>query len=171
MGKTILKHIFRFIILVFFQVFILNQVKFSGYITPYAYIFFILLLPFNVPKTTLLISAFFLGLSVDLFLDSPGMHASASVFMAFLRPTIINLISIKTDFEEDEEPSIRNNGIKWIASYSILLVFIHHTFLFFVEIFSLSEFWKTMGRSISSSAVTFVIIIILFFLFGKLSKK
>ncbi|MFW5793262.1 MAG: rod shape-determining protein MreD [Bacteroidota bacterium] len=149
----------------------MNQINFSGYITPYAYVLFILLLPFDVPKTALLISAFVLGLSIDMFMDSLGMHAAACVFMAFFRPAVINLISLKKDFEEGSIPTIKNNGLRWMAAYTLILVFIHHGFLFFVEVFSLAEFWQTIGRTLLSSATTFVIIIIFYYLFGKLSKK
>jgi rod shape-determining protein MreD len=171
MSNIILKYVGRFLILVFVQILIFDQMRFSGYISPYIYIIFILALPLGVSKTVLLFSSFALGLSIDLFSDSLGMHAAASVFMAFCRPFIINAISIKTDFEEGLTPSLANMGIRWLIPYTVILVFLHHTFLFFVEIFSFAEFWSTIAKSLMSTVLTFSIIIIIHYLFDKIAKK
>ena len=171
MGQTILKYTVRFIFLITVQVLILNQIKFSGYFTPYIYIAFILMLPLDIPKTALLILSFMLGIVIDMFSNSPGMHAAACVFMAFCRPAVINLISIKKDFEDGITPTVKNMGAKWVFLYTLILVFIHHSFLFFVEIFSFNEFFKTISRAFLSSMFSFLIIIISHYLFEKLSKK
>jgi rod shape-determining protein MreD len=171
MGNLIFKYVGRFLILVFVQILIFDQMRFSGYISPYIYIIFILTLPLDVSKTTLLLSSFALGLSIDLFSDSLGMHAAASVFMAFCRPAVVNLISTKKEFEEGLIPSLANMGIRWLIPYTVILVFLHHTFLFFVEIFSFAEFWSTIARALMSSILTFSIIIISHYLFDKIPKK
>ena len=80
--NQILKNIIRFVVLVFIQVAILNNIQISGFINPYMYVLFILLLPFETPNWILLVLSFFLGLSIDIFSNTLGMHASASVFMA-----------------------------------------------------------------------------------------
>ena len=65
--NQILKNTLRFVILVFIQVAILNNIQISGFINPYVYVLFILLLPFETPNWVLLVLSFFLGLSVDIF--------------------------------------------------------------------------------------------------------
>ena len=155
-----LKNIGRFVFLVLFQVLILNNIQFSGYINPYFYIYFILLLPFETPRWLLLLSAFLLGITVDAFLHTYGLNAAACVLMAFIRPFVINAISTGTEFIIGHSPSLRNQGIKWFAYYSITLVLVHHFALFYLEIFRFSEFFQTLLRVLLSSAFTLLLVFI-----------
>jgi rod shape-determining protein MreD len=165
MTLIYLKNIGRFIFLVFFQVLILNNILFSGYINPYFYIYFILLLPFETPRWLLLSSAFLLGITIDLLTNTPGLNAAATVFMAFMRPFIITSISSGTEFMMGTHPSFKNQGLKWFGYYSVILVLIHHTSLFFLEIFRFSEFFQTFARIILSSVFTLLLIFISEYLF------
>ncbi|MFW5706324.1 MAG: rod shape-determining protein MreD [Bacteroidota bacterium] len=171
MDLNIFKHIGRFLILIAIQVVILNHIYFGGYITPYIYPLFILLLPFDVKGWVLLVTAFFTGLTVDIFTDSAGMHASATLFMAFFRPYVIRLISIKTVFEPGTEPRIENNGIGWIFLYTLLLIFIHHLALFLIEVFRLDELLQILLRTLLSSAFSAAIVMIAHLLMGKAPRS
>ncbi len=171
MEKLIFRYVLRFLLLVIIQVFVLNKIQLSGYINPYAYIFFILTLPFDTPRYLMLFLAFFLGLSIDIFLDSSGMHTSATLLIAFMRPWIINAISIKKEFEPKSFPDLHNMDTRWILLYSIIMVFIHHTFLFFLEVLSFSNLFSILSQSIISSFITFILIIICFMLESKQNKR
>ena len=160
-----------FTVLVLVQALIFNHIRFNGYVNPYIYILFILLLPIDIHGWLLLILAFILGLTVDVFLDTMGMHAAATVFLAFLRPGVIRLISVRYDFEPGTIPSISNQGLRWIMTYSLLLIFAHHLLLFFVEIFRFSEFFLTLQRVIFSSFFSFIFVITGFFIAGKTYKS
>ncbi len=170
MGQTILKYTGKLLLLVLFQVVILNQIRFSGYMTPYVYVAFILLLPLNFPKTGLLILAFILGIIMDSFSDSLGMHTSACLFMAFLKPTVINIVSGKREYGDDISPTIKNMGIRWVIFYTFLMVFLHHLFLFFIEIFSFREFFSTITRAFLSSLFSTLLLIIGYFIFEKSTR-
>ena len=85
MIKLVSRNIARFLIVVLVQVLVMNNIQISGLIIPYVYILFILLMPFETPKWLLLINAFLLGLSIDFFSHTLGMHAAASVFIAWIR--------------------------------------------------------------------------------------
>ena len=93
MIRQLSKYVLHFIVLVFVQVFILNRIELGGYINPYLYILFVMLMPFQTPKWLLLLLGFFLGLTIDLFAHTPGMHSSATVLIAFLRPYVLELIA------------------------------------------------------------------------------
>jgi rod shape-determining protein MreD len=160
MTIIFLKNIWRFVFLVLFQVLILNNIQFSGYINPYFYIYFILLLPFETPRWLLLISAFLLGISLDAFTNTFGLNAAACVLMAFVRPFVISAISTGTEFMTGHSPSLKNQGLKWFAYYSIILVLIHHFALFYLEIFRFTEFLQTLIRALLSSAFTLILIFI-----------
>jgi len=165
--KYVLENVIKFILLIGVQVFVLNHISFSGYINPYLYILFILLLPFETPKWLLLLLGFFTGLIVDLFVHTPGMHAGACVFMAFLRPFAIDSISSKKEYEAGIRPVIQDLGFNWVLNYVGILTIAHHTLLFFLEVFHFQEFWITFGRIFFSAYFTILFIIITQYVFFK----
>jgi hypothetical protein len=160
MTQLYFKNIIRFIFLVFFQVMVLNRIYLGGFINPYLYVYFILLLPFMTPKWLLLVSAFLMGITVDIFSNSMGINAAASVMMAFARPFVIKAISTGTEYEIGERPSLKNQDIKWFVYYCVILILIHHFVLFYLEIFRFREFLITFLKVILSSAFTFMLVMI-----------
>ncbi len=170
MRSDFFKYMRLFIGLVLLQVLILNNIRFGGYINPYIYVLFILMLPIDVSGWVLLVSSFFLGLTVDMFSDSLGMHTAAAVFAAFCRPAVIQLISVKADFEPGTVPSVPDQGLTWVMIYSLLLILLHHIPLFFLEVFRFTDAWQTLLRILLSSAFSFVFVIMGFLLFGKTRK-
>jgi len=154
------RNIIRMSFLVFFQVVILNNIQLGGYINPYLYVLFIIMLPFETPKWLLLVSAFVLGLSVDMFSGTTGIHAAASVFMAYCRPWALDVISSKQEYEPGIFPVIRDLGFKWFFSYSLILVTAHHILLFVLEVFSFNEFFHTLLRTSLSIAFTMLLLVL-----------
>lgn len=167
MSNIYVKHFLRFIFLVFFQVFILNNIEVSGYINPYLYILFVILLPIDTDRWLLLISAFLLGLSVDIFSDTAGMHAAAATLAAFARPAIINLATQKQEVDTGTEPSVKEFGFRNFFTYSFLVTSIHHISLFYIEVLRFSEFFSTLYRAVLSVIFTMILILITNYLFLK----
>lgn len=163
-------NILRFVIVLILQVLVFNNIQFSGYINPFFYVLFILLLPFETPKWLMLISAFLLGLTVDFFGHSYGMHATASVFIAFIRPNVIRLVQANKEIEPGILPTVGHMGFTWFMSYASILVFIHHFIYFYLEVFRLSDFLTTFYRVIYSSIATLIVIIAEQYLFFKQRK-
>ncbi len=170
MSNIYLKYTLLFVFLILFQVLVLNNIQFSGYVNPYLYVLFILLLPFETPKWLLLILAFFLGFCVDIFTKTIGMNIAASVFMAFCRPAVIYLLSPKQDFEPGIRPCIRDLGFMWFFAYSLILILLHHLVLFYIEVFRFSEFFSTLYKVTISTAFTLVLVILSQYLFYNLKK-
>ena len=146
MINIVMRNIMRMIFLLLFQVAVLDNIQLGGYINPYMYILFILLLPFETPKWMLLVSSFVLGLSVDFFSNTIGIHTAACVFMAYCRPGVLNLVSARQAYEQGTNPTLSDLGFKWFFTYSLLLVVAHHFLLFFLEVFSFREFLHTLLR-------------------------
>jgi rod shape-determining protein MreD len=167
MRDTLIRNIIRFLILVIIQVFVLNKIQLNGYINPYIYVLFILLLPVDVPKWQLLLWSFLLGLCIDFFSGQLGMHAGASVFMAFLRPGVIRTIGSKEDAEVGLEPNLNNFGFLWFITYSSILVFLHHLLLFFLEVFRFNEVFPTLLKVLVSTFVSVTLILIIELLFDR----
>jgi len=171
MIKQIPRYILSFFLLVLLQVLILNNIQLGGFINPYVYILFILILPFNTPKWLLLILGFLLGFSIDLFTNTLGMHSSATVFIAFLRPFVLKIISPRDGYESETSPTVSFYGISWFIQYSTILVFAHHLILFYIEVFRFSDFFITLLRIILSSVLSLLIIFISqYFYRNKLSR-
>lgn len=170
MSSLYFKNIGRFIFLVLFQVLILNHINLSGFINPYFYVYFILLLPFVTPKWLLLVSAFLMGIAIDFFSNTIGINAAASVMMAFARPFVIKAISTGTEYEVGERPSLKNQDMKWFIYYCVILIVIHHFVLFYLEIFRFREFLTTFLRVILSSAFTFLLVMLSEYLFYQRQK-
>lgn len=166
----LIKNIIRFIVVLILQILVFNNIQFSGYINPFFYVLFILLLPFETPRWLMLISSFLLGLIVDIYSHSYGMNAAASVFIAYLRPTVVRFIHSNKEYEAGVLPTMGHLGFRWFLYYTSLMVFIHHLIYFFLEVFRLSDFLTTFYRAIYSSIATIIIIIAEEFLFIKERK-
>ena len=160
MIKLLVRNIIRFIVLVLAQVLIINNIQISGYIVPYIYILFILLMPFETPKWLLLVSAFALGLTVDLFLQTPGMHTAATVFMAFMRPYILGMSAPRDGYEAGTFPRLHYYGFLWFLRYTVILVLAHHFILFYIEVFRFTEFFSTFLRVLLSSLFSVILIML-----------
>jgi hypothetical protein len=171
MNNILLKNIIRFALLVILQVFVLNNIRIYGYVNPYIYILFILLLPFETPGWLLLFSSFLIGFSIDLFTHTPGMNAAAAVFMAFCRPGVIRLLSGAKGVEQGMKPGIKDMGFQWFFLYSLILTFLHHTVLFYIEIFRFNEFFFTFSRVVFSTGATMILIILIEYLLIKKDAK
>ncbi len=161
MINTILRFGLIFILLILLQVLLFNNIQFSGYVNPYVYILFILLLPLEIPSWLLLLLSFLMGLLIDFFSGSPGVHTSATVLIGFVRPYVLRIVSPRDGYESGNDPSIFNYGLRWFASYTLLIVLIHHTTLFYLEIFRIADFFRTLLRVILSTifSTTFILLI------------
>jgi rod shape-determining protein MreD len=161
MISRILRFGLLFILLILLQVLLFNNIQFSGYVNPYVYIMFILLLPIEIPAWLLLIISFFTGLIIDLFAGTPGMHTSATVLAGFVRPFILRIISPRDGYEPGADPSILIYGFKWFLIYTSIIVIIHHTALFYLEVFRFTDFFRTLLRVLLSSlfSITFIVLL------------
>jgi len=163
-SKITLINVLRWVVLLFVQIFLLRNIGFYNLSTPFIYILFILVLPFNVPNLLLYILAFVTGLTIDAFYDTLGVHASACVVLAFARISFIS-ISLNREAVDEPEPSLGNMGFRWFALYALLCIFLHHLIVFFLEAFKFSEFSYTLGRSLLSTGLSLFIILLSEFIF------
>ncbi len=159
MINSIIRYFLIFVFLVLLQILVFDNIQFNGYINPYIYIMFLLLLPVEIPSWLLLILAFILGLTIDLFSGSPGMHSSATLLAAFVRPYVLRLISPRDGYESGSEPSMLTYGFRWFLTYTVIIVLVHHTALFYLEVFRLSGFFRTFARVLISSffSISFIL--------------
>lgn len=171
MINEIIRNIIRFIVLVLAQVLIIKNIELGRFINPFIYVLFIIVLPFETPKWLLLILSFFLGLSIDMFYDTAGMHAAACVFMAYIRPGILKLFSPRDGYESGTQPTIQYLGVPWFLSYAGILIVLHHLVLFYLEMFRFSEFFSTFFRVIVSTIFTLLLVVVSQYLFNRKKEQ
>jgi len=168
MIRVVSRNILRFVMLVLAQVLIFNNIEIGGYITPYIYIIVIILLPFETPASVSLILGFFLGLSIDIFADTIGMHTASTVFIAFIRPYILSSFAPRDGYVTGTFPRVFYYGLPWFIKYASLLVIAHHLMLFYIEMFRFQDFFSTLLRVILSSIFSIILIVSSqFFVFRK----
>jgi rod shape-determining protein MreD len=167
----ILINLLRFIVLVALQVFLLKNMVIYGLNVPYLYILFIILLPFETPNWLLFTLSFLLGISIDLFSDTLGLHATACIIMAFFRTVIIRVTVQEDSFDNEPEPTLGIMGFRWFFFYALILTFIHHFFLLNFEVFSFSEIPNTLSRVFISSLFTLILIFITELIFFRKKQR
>lgn len=168
MNSTQAKHIFNFILLLLAQVAICNHINFLGYINPYIYIIFIFLFPIRDDRLILLVVSFTLGMLVDLFSDSGGVHAAASVCLAYARPVLL-----KSSFGmlyEHQSIKFSSSDMGSLTTYITVGTLIHHFILFSLEIFNISNILLVLKKTLFSSIFTILLSILIIILFSRNRK-
>jgi hypothetical protein len=162
MNSTVIINIVRFILLLALQVVVCNNIDLFGFIDPYPYILFIILYPVNGNKAGLLISSFFLGLFMDMFLNSGGAQATACVTLAYLRPAFFKF-SFGISYEYQ---TVKINDRLSPERFSFLLISVvtHHFILYLLEVFRFSLVLDILIRTLLSALFTLITCIIIIYL-------
>ncbi len=163
-------NITRFVVLLFVQVLLLNQIEIGFGIQIMVYPLFIFLLPMKMNRIPLLFLSFFFGLSIDAFSNTYGLHTSAILLFAFLKPVIFNLFYNQDDFDPSIEINILNMGMMWFLKVFGTLLFIHHFWFFFIEMLDLNKVGFVFQKTLLSVPLSFMICILLQYLFVKKQK-
>lgn len=162
MNSALFVNIFRFGILLALQIVLFNSMNFLGYISPFPYILFIILYPVNGNKIGLLLASFLLGIIMDVFSNSGGIHTAACITLAYYRPYIFKF-SFGLSYEYQ---TIRLNDVLTPERFSFILfsVLLHHIILFILEAFRISFIWNILIRTALSTLFTIIICIIIIYL-------
>ena len=159
----------RFVLLILVQVFVLDRIHLNYMVTPYIYFLFILWMPFEGNRSVQMIIAFALGFTLDSFRHHPGFHAAACVLIAYLRPFLINLLISQEGAENNyRAPSAKSLGgfIPYLV-YAGMLTLVHHGWLFFLEAIQFGDFWYFIIKTVFSTAVSLLLIMIVELLFSR----
>ena len=155
---TYIHRIGWFIGLVLLQVLILNNVHIAGYATPFLYIYFILKFDSGTSRNELMLWAFFFGLTIDVFADTPGMNAAATVLLAFLRPSLLRLFTPRDNLDSFI-PSFKTIGITPFLKYTTARVSVPRPAPPPPEFFSFSSIWLLLLRVLLCTILTVTCIV------------
>lgn len=165
MNSLSFNSIIRFVVLILVQALVFNHVNFMDLVNPYPYILFILLFPVNNNRVLFIFSSFMLGLFVDLFSDSGGVHAAACVAIAFVRPPILKFAFGM--IYEHQHIKFNNTEFGNRTIYFLILIIIHHLILFSLEIFNISNILLILKNTLFSSVFTLILCILISILFSQ----
>ena len=165
MNST-LRIILLFFLLLFLQVFVLNNINFLGYINPYLYIAFVFYYPLKEKRFTILFLSFLLGLLVDFFPDSGGIHAFSLLTIAYLRVFFIKLYfkKVPVDFPFFK---LKAEPFGKVFNYVVTLTLIHHFILFSFSNFSFQNFTDVLSNTLFSGIFTLILFFLSSYIFIK----
>jgi rod shape-determining protein MreD len=164
MIGEIIRNILRFVFLLLVQVLVINTIDLGAFFIPQLYILFLLALPFETPKWMIIPLGFLFGIAIDIPMNTPGLHAAACVLVAWARPRILRLLAPRDGYEFGMQPSIQSMGLNWFMYYAGIMVVLHNTYFFLLEIFRLNEFFFTMLRIMGSSVATLALLVLVQYL-------
>ncbi len=148
----------RFLLLLLLQVLLINNLQFLGVCHPYIYIFSLLVMPITLPRWADMLIGGVAGLILDMFCNSLGVHIAACIMLMYVRPHLIG--AYVSDRERlTDEIDIRSIGVVNFVKYTVLLVLLHHTMVFFLTAWSVQHFWFTLLEVVVSSIISILLLI------------
>lgn len=164
MNRAVVANIIRFIGILLVQGLVLKRITLGWEEFPYLQILlypvFILLLPLRVPRPLVILSAFAMGMLVDLFYNTPGVHASASIFTAFIRPLILYRLTPRGGYTAVHAPNKEKMGWPWFLRYAAFLLAFHLFFYFSVESFTFVYIGTILLKTFFSFIISGIFILI-----------
>lgn len=166
------KNIIRFALFILIQVFVLFKVPpLHRFITPYLYFLYIIWLPFNMPRMGATLVGFIFGLTLDYFTKTPGLHAAPCALIAYIRPFIVNILIPQEGADKNyRSPSPTSMGWAPYATLVFILTFLHHGYLVFLEWLQFGTFWYFLGKVLSTTGVSLLLILATELLFFRKEK-
>lgn len=164
MINSNLKYVIWFLVCIALQVLFFYRIQAVPYMHVYVYVLFLLILPFETPAYLLMFLALITGVTVDAFGNTLGMHASASVLLAFMRPGVLRLYSPRDGYEKNTSPSVSDYGFVWFLKYAFTLILVHHFVLHMIDAFGFYLFHFTLLRTFLSTLATVSVIILIQYL-------
>ncbi|MGL4992758.1 MAG: rod shape-determining protein MreD [Bacteroidales bacterium] len=157
MTVNYLKSAIGFIFFLLLQSLILNNVSFYGWGTPFLYIYFLLALPSNISRNVQLTIGFLMGIGIDIFANTLGVNAFASVVAMTFRPHLLNLFKSRDD-QDSFIPSFQSYGTGNFIRYSTTMIIMHHLALYAVQLFRLNDASILAMKTAASALVSIIII-------------
>jgi rod shape-determining protein MreD len=165
MNRNIVIQLISFFIYLFYQVLILKNIVLFNTAFCFLYVAYLFFLPVESNNLVLMLMGFAMGFAIDVFYDSLGLHALACVFVMYVRNYYLTAITPQGGYDSSATPSIATNGMQWFLVYTIPLVLLHHSVLFFVEAGGFEMFWYTLWKVLTSTVFTTLVTVIVQYLF------
>tara|TARA_B100000575_G_C23134458_1_gene658710 strand:- start:2272 stop:2781 length:510 start_codon:yes stop_codon:yes gene_type:complete len=155
MNRNNITLLISFILLVFFQTLVFNNLYLFGFVNPMIYILFLVIYRFDYDQTFFIFSSFILGFLIDFLSLSGGAHTISTLTIGFLRPSIIKY----TFSVSSEMPVSFQDDNRIFDKYLFLstIVGLHHFLYFILVYFNL----EAISLIIKNTLLTFIFSLIL----------
>jgi len=153
-----LRYIGILVLLLFLQVFVLDNLHWLGLVHPFVYLWAFMMLPIELPRWLQMVIGAAIGMIMDLFTHAPGIHMAGCVMVAYLRPLMV--AGFVQDIDRMKGAIIINvigmgNYLRLLA----VLIVVHHTIVFMLEAFTFAHFGFTLLQIILSGLFSFAFIL------------
>ena len=165
MSRITIIQIISFFIYLLYQGLILKNIVLFNTAFCFLYVAYLFFLPVEANPLFLMFAGFLMGFAIDIFYDSLGLHAFSCVFVMYVRNYWLSLITPQGGYDVSATPSIAINGMQWFLVYTIPLVFLHHSILFFVEAGGFGMFWFTLWKIVTTTIFTTMVTVVVQYLF------
>lgn len=162
------KYLIHLLCLFIIQIAILDNIQLHSYVYINIYILAILILPYSMKKTSVLLIAFLIGIVIDLVNNTMGIHAAASTFLAYLRPRLLILTSNREQID-DIQGAQKVSDFSWFFKYTFISVLAFNVVLIWAEAFTFANFTITLLRILCSMLASCFFIFLYYFI--ALKKK
>ena len=160
MTRTVFRYILHFIILTIIQLFVLDNLFLFDLIHPYIYFAFILMLPVNMNRYVFISIALVYGFVIDILSFTYGLHTSTLVVIGFLRPYMMRLFVSEEQIEQNVEVHFTTIGARRYLIYLLIMLFIHHSLLNILQVFSFREYFFTLYKTVLNIIASLLIIVV-----------
>ena len=165
MNMRIWRIIGRFVLLMAIQLVVLNHVYLGGYVMPMLYVLFVLMLPTDMGRIPMLLTAFGTGFLVDVMNNMLGFHALACTLLAMMRILFADRILTRGEPVTIEVPSIYTVTPQYFISYLMLMLGMFYLVFFTVELFGFRSFGGVILATIASTVVTTLMAVLYQYIF------
>ena len=152
------KQIIRYIVVMILQVLLFNQLQLLGVCHPYVYLLCLLMMPITLPHNVEMLIGAVVGLVMDIFCNSLGIHTASCILVMFIRPYLLGALVNEKD-RLNEQISLRSIGFEAFLKYIVILVVVHHLAVFALAAWSWSHFGFVLLETLVSSILTILLII------------
>ena len=157
MTIDFLRRLFVCIIVCLLQVLVFNRIFLFDVAMPLMVVYFIIAMPRGYPRWGTLLWSFFLGLTVDMFRNTPGVTAAALTIVGMVQPYLIELF-LPRDAEPDIKSSARKLGVWHFLSLAAILVVIFSLVFFALEAFTFGAWLWCLECAGASALLTIALI-------------
>jgi len=165
MNSSIITPVISFFIYWILQVLLFRNVALFDMAFCFVYVGFLLLLPLETSLTSLLLLGFAMGLAVDIFYDTAGVHAATMVIIAFIRPSLLQFLRPSGGYDNVESPTLSKLGFNWFIIYAGITLLFHHSILFLIQGSNFSLWFSNFFSILASTVLSLFVLVIGQFLF------
>lgn len=155
---TFIREIGRLLLVLALQVLLFDHLHIGNWGVVMMYVLFLINLPVRIPRWAEMLIALTVGLIMDVWHSSLGIHIAACVALSFVRPLLLS--KAVQDIERIKDNiSIQTIGRIEYTKCAVILTVLHHFIVFSLETWNIQFWWMILLQTLISSIMTLCIIL------------